>query len=246
MERFSWPKESEKWYIEACDMLKYPEIPLAKFFDQIIHPKDTVLDLGCGYGVVSTYLSPRCKKVIALDQSESAIEYLNKDIDNKGIKNIESICGLFSETQIEPCDVTIALYVHRLIDSIKDAKRLLSITKREGIILCNHPEGSASFRPSMAKRLGIEKKSGFCRNGCYIVALLESLGAKVSCEKITHDFGQPVDSLEEASKFMCWQMHLDSEYIPKIRGFADDYITLRDGRMYIENKRTSCVITFKK
>lgn len=54
---------------------------------------DTALDLFCGSGTISTFLSNNFKKVIGCDINESSIECAKESLKLNGIDNIEFICG---------------------------------------------------------------------------------------------------------------------------------------------------------
>ena len=73
-----WTEEKITMYEDACHFLKYPEIPLGRFFKEVIRSDDTVMDIGCGPGVVSLYLASLAKSVTAVDPDEVAIEFLEK------------------------------------------------------------------------------------------------------------------------------------------------------------------------
>lgn len=46
-----------------------------------------ILDFGCGTGLLSQYLSPLCKDIVALDKSEAMIE----ELDKKELTNVEPV-----------------------------------------------------------------------------------------------------------------------------------------------------------
>jgi len=103
-----------------------------------------------------------------------------------------------------------------------------------------------SFREDLARKIGVELRTYGCENDCYLKGRLEESGCMVKCESINHDFGQPVDNLDEASRFLCWQLKLEERYVEKISKYAQDYIIERDGVMYIPIKRNSCVLVFER
>lgn len=239
-----WPPGSEVWYQDACDFLDYPEVPLGDTLRKILRPTDKVLDLGCGFGVTSRYMAQYCQQVYALDASAHAIRVLEDKIQNQGVANVKPVCAAFPTDALPLCDVVVVLYVNRLIHSLASAKEVWEATGREGIYLCNHVEVDSGFVSEIPKRLGRKRKFFSCRNGCYVAGLLEALGAKVACEKVVHDFGQPVADMEDAARLLCRQTHLEEDCLPAIREMAVDYVETRRGRLYAPNVRTNCLIHF--
>lgn len=88
MERLGtfWNKERIEKYEEATSLLNYPEIPLKGFFQDIVRPNDTLLEIGSGPGVVSLYLAPLCKHLVAIDSDKVACDYLRNKAEEKGEK----------------------------------------------------------------------------------------------------------------------------------------------------------------
>lgn len=241
-----WNEDSRKYYLDACKYLDYPNSPMGPFFEKYIKKDDTVMDLGCGYGVAALHLYDKCKKVIAVDFCDEPLSYLSGEIENRKINNIEIIRESFPNDKIPTADVLIALYVFKIIKSVEQAKELIRITNREGFILCNHPDGDISFHDDLYNNLGLVRKNHGCENGCYVKGMFEMLGVKVECEKIEHEFGQPIDSEEDAVKFFKWQAHTDDTKIPEIRKLAPKYIEQRGNQLYIPIVRKSCVLHYFK
>lgn len=233
-----WVKGAKKLYLDACKAVDYPNVPMGKYFDKNIKASDTILDIGCGFGVASLYLKDKCRHITAFDFEETALEHLNNEIRTQNINNITTVSGVFPNMNIEPCDVTIALYVFGILKDLESAKALLSVTKREGFIICSSSKSDVSFKANMLKELG--------KNADKEINLLQSLGAKVECIPISHQFGQPVDSIEDAVTFFLWQLNLDDSYKKAIRDIAPKYISEKDGKPYIEIIRNSNLLHFYK
>lgn len=70
-----WPDFSYELYKRACIELNYPENPFSKYIKEFIRPENVVLDIGCGIGIPTMYISKLCKKVIAIDQDDTALHY---------------------------------------------------------------------------------------------------------------------------------------------------------------------------
>ena len=66
---------------------------LIVFFEDKFEPGCNCLDLGCDQGRDAIYMAKNNFKVIAVDNSEVAIEQLSQKIKEENISNIEAICS---------------------------------------------------------------------------------------------------------------------------------------------------------
>lgn len=230
-------------YVDACEMLNYPDIPLGQYFKKVITADDTVMDIGCGPGVVSLYLASLCQSVTAVDPDEDAISFLKQTAAERGIANLDIVHSKWPVPALAPCDVTVIAYVFHALNDLEKIKELLRITKRTGIIL--EPVTKMGFYEPLYRHLGIEMKKPEGSRSPKTIEMLQSLGASVEVEEIAHDFGQPVDSYDEAAAFLWGKLHIDEEYYQKVRQCIEDYTESRQGRLYVPNHRTNRLITFK-
>lgn len=241
-----WPDFSYDLYERACKELNYPEIPYSKYINELVQPDDTVLDIGCGIGIPAIYISRLCKKVIAVDQNKVALDYFHCLINREGIRNIETIHASWPEVEAEVCDVAVSFYTARIADSKENFDRLIRSVKRGGIITCIGAAEDDGFYKGLAENLGINGRKQSCKNGCYLKGKLEMAGFHVKCEQVDHEFGQPVNDIDEAAKFFCWQLQLDDSYLRPIREIAANYMVQRNEKWYIPKLRRSCVLIFNK
>jgi tRNA1Val (adenine37-N6)-methyltransferase len=61
-------------------------VALAKFFS--CKPTDTVIDIGCGTGVLSLLVSKRCARVYAVDINENAVKQAAENVRMNNLSNI--------------------------------------------------------------------------------------------------------------------------------------------------------------
>jgi hypothetical protein len=241
-----WPDFAYELYERACRELNYPEVPFVKYIREVVEAEDVVADIGCGIGIPAMYVSSLCKRVVAVDCNKSALDYFGRSMEKHGIGNVDIVHGTWPEMEIEPCDVTMAFYAGKITGSRESLTALLNSTRRAGIIACNGTAAEGGFYKSLADELGVGPRKQGCDNGCYLRGAMEMAGCRVKCEQVAHEFGQPVEDMDEAAKFLCWQLQLDDSYLQLVREIADKYVTSRDGKMYIPNLRSTCVITFLK
>lgn len=94
-------------------------------------PPITVADLGAGEGLLSELLARRCKKVIAVDNSEKMIEFGAAKARKNGLKNLEFRLGDLQAPPIEPKSVDLVILSQALhhaevpAEAIAAAHRLL-------------------------------------------------------------------------------------------------------------------------
>jgi ubiquinone/menaquinone biosynthesis C-methylase UbiE/DNA-binding transcriptional ArsR family regulator len=74
-----------------------------------ILPPLVVADLGAGEGLLSELLARRCKKVIAVDNSEKIVEFGKAKAKKNGLKNLEFRQGDLQSPPIEPGSVDLVV-----------------------------------------------------------------------------------------------------------------------------------------
>jgi ubiquinone/menaquinone biosynthesis C-methylase UbiE len=74
-----------------------------------ILPPLTVADLGAGEGLLSELLARRCKKVIAVDNSEKIVEFGAAKAKKNNLKNLEFRLGNLQDPPIEPGSVDLVI-----------------------------------------------------------------------------------------------------------------------------------------
>ncbi len=103
-----------------------------------IVPPLVVADLGSGEGLISELLARRCKKVIAVDNSEKIVAYGAAKAKKNGLKNLEFRLGDLQDPPIDPGSVDLVILSQALHHAelpavaISAAHRLL---RRNGHIL---------------------------------------------------------------------------------------------------------------
>lgn len=94
-----------------------------------ILPPLTVADLGSGEGLLSELLARRCKKVIAVDNSEKIVAFGAAKAKKNGLKNLEFRLGDLSEPPIEPQSVDLVILSHALHHAEDPGKALQSANR---------------------------------------------------------------------------------------------------------------------
>jgi ArsR family transcriptional regulator len=74
-----------------------------------ILPPLTVADLGSGEGLLSELLARRCKKVIAVDNSEKIVAFGAAKAQKNGLKNLEFRLGDLENPPVEPQSVDLVI-----------------------------------------------------------------------------------------------------------------------------------------
>jgi SAM-dependent methyltransferase len=241
-----WPQKAYKWYREACDKFDYPAAPYGKAIKNLLCEGCTVLDVGCGIGAASVMMASLCRNVIALDRDKKALAELDGRIRENKIDNIKIICDSWPASAPIQADVVIALHVAHAMRSIDNLKSVFESAQR-GFIACQAPVSKEEERfLALKEELGITPDYKKCDNGCFIAGALRAFGAEVKCEKAVYEFGQPLDTVEDAVRFVSWQIGADESTDHVIKKRIDEY-AIRDGsRFFVPITRQSCAITFTK
>jgi len=91
-----------------------------------ILPPLVVADLGSGEGLLSELLARRCKKVIAVDNSEKIVAFGAAKAKKNNLKNLEFRLGDLQDPPIEPASVDLAILSQALHHAEEPAKAVAS------------------------------------------------------------------------------------------------------------------------
>jgi len=89
-------------------------------------PPLTVADLGSGEGLLSELLARRCKKVIAVDNSEKIVAFGAAKAKKNGMKNLEFRLGDLQNPPIEPQSVDLVILSQALHHAEEPARAIAS------------------------------------------------------------------------------------------------------------------------
>src|SRR6267378_3937964 len=92
-----------------------------------ILPPLVVADLGAGEGLLSELLARRCKKVIAVDNSEKIVEFGAAKARKNNLKNLEFRLGDLQNPPLEPESVDLAVLSQALHHAEQPAKAIASV-----------------------------------------------------------------------------------------------------------------------
>jgi ArsR family transcriptional regulator len=89
-----------------------------------ILPPLTVADLGSGEGLLSELLARRCKKVIAVDNSEKMVAFGSNKAKKNGLKNLEFRCGDLEAPPIEPQSIDLVILSQALHHAVNPSRAI--------------------------------------------------------------------------------------------------------------------------
>src|ERR1700749_3123301 len=101
-------------------------------------PAITVADLGAGEGLLSELLARRCKRVIAVDNSEKIVAFGAAKAKKNGLKNLEFRRGALQNPPIEPHSVDLVILsqaLHHAEEPAKAVEAAYKLLKPHGQIL---------------------------------------------------------------------------------------------------------------
>jgi len=183
---FSWNPRTIHWYQRANEYNSF-----YKRIADLIAPKlqgySTLCDIGCGLGLIDLELCRSIDKITCIDISPEAINALNKSIEAAKITNIETRL-MDCEKIKESWDVIlISFFGSRHLEKfLPHCKKLFAVVNGN-----NH----SPLYPEKYKKYHKNTVSQAKKN-------LDQKGIPYSLTEIFLEFGQPLDSLEDARQFI--------------------------------------------
>lgn len=98
--------------------------------------KETIIDLGCGYGGDTLYLTERGYRVLACDFSEVALRRIAKHIPQAETKQVDMTAGLpFADESTGAVVADLSLHYFAWEDTVNIVNDIARILKPKGVLL---------------------------------------------------------------------------------------------------------------
>ncbi len=228
---FRWTEESIRWWQRARAYTSHYK-EMAELVLPYLAKEETLFDIGCGLGYIDLELAPHVKQIRAFDIEEKVLQELKKEVEIQQLTNVFTSKENWLKLPDQSCDSLLACSFGSMEEYLND---FLRIAKKQVLILKRN-RSKFSQKNNKGKPL-------------YSVAGCESylkenniLFQKVS---VYSDFGQPLESLEEAEKFVLFHRINGNE---PIKEYLKQH--LEPGRYgypyYLSNRKEMCLFIIAK
>jgi predicted RNA methylase len=186
---FVWTDESIYWYQTAARWTDY-HARLIEELEEFLCEEDEVCDVGCGLGFLSVVASPLVKQVTSVDVEPKVLQILSDEIEKQGIQNITPINKNWKTLPANYCDTVLACSFGNMERDFFDFMRIAR--KRLILIRRGKSEGGLGFNSLWKYNHGAETYRKY----------LEDHNIPYRFKTFQADFGQPLTSPEEATRFV--------------------------------------------
>ncbi len=91
---YAWGENTTRWYYNAISYRSFHR-EVAGFMLEDLPSSPSVVDVGCGIGALVMHLAPHCGRLTAMDLNSTAISYLRRQLDRRGLSRVETVTGDF-------------------------------------------------------------------------------------------------------------------------------------------------------
>ena len=216
-----------------------------------LEPSDTVLDIGCGSGIITLPLAQKAKKVTALDISRKMLQLLEENAAEEGLTNIDPLNRRLEDVilnkDIEPHDVVVASRSLNGVYNIKHVLEEINKIAKKYVYITLWGANSITFQNEISKIIGRE----FHEHPTYIYAynMLYELGIYANIEMLEYDNSSYYSSIDESIETFRWKIgNLNQDEEDILRSYLTEKMVKADDSKFKfpNNKPDWALIWWKK
>ncbi|MPL75692.1 Ubiquinone/menaquinone biosynthesis C-methyltransferase UbiE [bioreactor metagenome] len=230
-----WTKDTPKINFEKIAIKdEYHDKLIEKL---ILDENDTVLDLGCGEGAVTTLVAEKVSEVVGLDSSDMMLDLLQQRIDHGNIENIQTKKMKIEDATVDTVGKFDIVLASRSFMGIHDIKNVLinsnEISKKY-VFLAVFGRRNWRIEKKFYEKIGKDYPD-FAPHD-YIFNMLINLGIYPNIEHFDLEGNRKYDDLDDAFIRMKWKNeNLTEDEIDKIKPFLKENLTLNKEDGMLEN-----------
>ena len=212
---------------------------------------DTVLDIGCGSGIITIPLAQKAKKVTALDISRKMLQLLEENAAEESLTNINPVNRRLEDVllnrDIEPHDVVVASRSLNGVYNIKQMLEEINKIAKKYVYITLWGANNIKFGNEISKIIGRE----FHEHPTYIYAynILYELGIYANIEILEYDNSGYYSSIDESVESFKWKIgNLNQNEEDILRNYlAEKMVKTDDSKFkFPNNKPDWALIWWKK
>jgi SAM-dependent methyltransferase len=229
----SWNNNAKRW-----NDIQHRDDYGQKVLEKIpIEPNWTVLDVGCGAGLLSIPLAKKCKHITSLDISCEMLQYLKINAEKEKVTNISCINKPFEKTiigkDIDKHDIVVASRSMGWEQNLEQFLRSMDeAAKRRAYVIWG--AGDRPFDIGMYKAIG--RPYGETRFYIVIYNLLYQMGIRANIEMFEcQPTSMSYNSIDEAFSELCKRFErmgikrkLNKEEENKLKNYLEQTLTRTD------------------
>ncbi|KZX15397.1 class I SAM-dependent methyltransferase [Methanobrevibacter filiformis] len=230
-----WTKKTPKIHFEKIAIKdEYHDKLMEKL---ILNKHDSVIDLGCGEGAVTTLIAEKVSEVLGIDSSEMMLDLLNQRIEHDNIKNIKIQNMKIEEANVDTVgkfDIVLASRSLMGIYDIKDVLKNINEIANKYVFLAVFGRRNWRIEKKFFKEIGKEYPDFAPFD--YLFNLLINLEVYPNIEHFDLVGNRKYDDIDDALNRMKWKKDiLSEEEINKIEPFLKENLHLNEEDGKLEN-----------
>ena len=236
-----WDRRSRTFY-GSCQNSNYAAELMSRMD---LRPEYSVLDVGCGCGVMAIPLARRVERVTALDISSIRLEKLLNKAAAAGITNITAINQDWSQAGIgqEIDEHDIVLLSRSVHVRLSETLRKMHLAARSACYVTWHAERTDDFEVEVAEAMG--KSQPLYPDYSIIYGMLRQMGISAGIDTFETANQEKYPSLQEAVLSMARGTRINDVQYGRLLGIAGNRLTRMDDGYSLTRKTKWVLISWR-
>jgi len=229
-----WNEDRIKWYLVASEYTKYHD-NMTLEIKKVIPKGESLVDFGCGLGILSMKLSDYFSDIVGVDYDENVLELLEKRISKNKIKNFKTIWSdCYNGELLEKIGKKDNILFSHFGDIEDYFYNFYNLFSKRMIIIRNDVEKEIVHNP---KKNTIQD----------ICKFLDDRKVSYKIYRQTFEFGQPLKDDEEVIKYLKkWYGEEGINLISNVKDIDYSYNGEVFTKYYCKPKNTAIVVVEKE